>query len=144
VDLDIDSVMQSVRRPFDRVTSDKPKLFIIISLLTVSILAIPAILPHLTHTHMIYHILLHVASLDIAIFLAIVAISAYLRNKSTRLLFMSLGFASLVLVEIFYLFYSSEGMHSIMIDVVEIELTHIILFGMLTLFGIGIFKVNSK
>jgi asparagine N-glycosylation enzyme membrane subunit Stt3 len=144
VDLDIDLVMQSVRRPFDRVTSDKPKLFIIISLLTVSILAIPAILPHLTHTHMIYHILLHVTSLDIAIFLAIVAISAYLRNKSNRLLFMSLGFASLVIVEVFYLFYSTGGIHSIMIDIVEIELTHIILFGMLTLFGIGIFKVNSK
>lgn len=136
--------MQSVRRPFERVTSDKPKLFIIISLLTISILTIPAILPHVTHTHMIYHILLHVASLDIAVFLAIVSISAYLRNKSNRLLFMSLGFVSLVAVEIFYLFYSTEGIHNIMIDVVEMELTHIILFVMLALFGIGVFKVNNK
>lgn len=136
--------MQSVRRPFERVTSDKPKLFIIISLLTISILTIPAILPHVTHTHMIYHILLHVASLDIAVFLAIVSISAYLRNKSSRLLFMSLGFVSLVTVEIFYLFYSTEGIHNIMIDVVEMELTHIILFVMLALFCIGVFKVNNK
>lgn len=136
--------MQSVRRPFERVTSDKPKLFIIISLLTISILTIPAILPHVTHTHMIYHILLHVASLDIAVFLAIVSISAYLRNKSNRLLFMSLGFVSLVAVEIFYLFYSTEGIYNIMIDVVEMELTHIILFVMLALFGIGVFKVNNK
>jgi len=137
-------LMQSVRRPFDRIISDKPKLFIIISLLTVSILAIPAILPHVTHTHMIYHILLHIASLDIAVFLAIIAISAYHRNKSTRLLFMSLGFGFLIAVEVFYLFYSTGGMHNIMIDIVEIELTHVILFGMLTLFGVGIFKVNGK
>jgi hypothetical protein len=136
--------MHSVRGPLGGLTSDRPQLFIIVSLVTVSVLAIPTILPHIIHTHMIYHILLHISSLIIGIFLSTVSVFAYLRNQSARLLFMTFGFLSLVGVEIFYLLSSAEGIRDIIIPVTEIELTHIILLAMLALFAIGVFKMNNR
>ncbi len=136
--------MQSVRGSLQRLTSNKPRLFIIVLLFTVSVLAIPVILPHIFHTHMIYHILLHISSLIIATFISIVSAFAYLQNRSARLLFVTCGFLSLVVVEIFYLLYSTQGEYDIMIPVADIELTHIIIFVMLTLFGIGVLRVYNK
>src|SRR5919106_3240755 len=99
--------MQSGGEPLQNITASKYKLFIIISVLVISILAIPVIFPHLTHTNMIYHIFIHIVSLIIAIFLSVISILAYKRNRGARLLFMSLGFVSLAIVEIMYLFYST-------------------------------------
>lgn len=128
----------------DNIISDKPKLFIIISVIVVSALAIPVIIPHSSHPQHIYHIVLHVASLILSIFLFIVSISSYLRNGGSRLLFMSLGFLALVVVETLFLFYATIGIREILIPVINIELPHIILFAMLTLFGIGVLRVNPK
>ena len=126
------------------IPSNKPKLFILVSVVVVSILAIPLIIPYLNHPQHIYHIVLHIVSLILSIFLCIVSFSSYFRNGGFRLLFMSLGFASLVVVEILFLFYAARGIQDIMIPLVNIELPHIILFAMLALFGIGIVKVNPK
>jgi hypothetical protein len=131
-------------RIIDNLVSDKPKLFIIISAIVVSALAVPVILPHTSHPQHIYHIVLHIASLILSIFLFVVSISSYLRNGGSRLLFMSLGFLSLVIVETLFLFYATRGIIEILVPVVNIELPHIILFMMLTLFGIGILKVNTR
>ena len=139
--------MYSVRKPLriiDNIVSDKPKLFILISIIIVSVLAVPVIIPHTTHPQHIYHIALHIASLILSIFLFIVSLSSYLRNGGSRLLFMSLGFLSLLIVETLFLFYATRGIREILIPVVNIELPHIILFAMLTLFGIGILKVNPR
>jgi hypothetical protein len=131
-------------RIIDNIISDKPKLFVIISAIVVSALAIPLILPHTSHPQHIYHIVLHIASLILSIFLFVVSIASYVRNGGSRLLFMSLGFLSLVIVETLFLFYSARGIREILIPVVNIELPHIILFMMLALFGIGILRVNPR
>src|ERR671918_1850774 len=83
----------------DNIVSDKPKLFIIISVIVVSALAIPVIIPHISYPQHIYHIVLHIGSLILSIFLFIISLFSYLRNGGSRLLFMSLGFLSLVIVE---------------------------------------------
>jgi hypothetical protein len=57
---------------------------------------------------------------------------------------MSLGFLSLAIVEIMYLYYSTIEVEDTTIPGVNIEIPHIILLVMLTLFGIGVFKVNNK
>jgi hypothetical protein len=57
---------------------------------------------------------------------------------------MTLGFFSLVVIEILNLFYSMMTIEDTIIPIVDIEISHIILFVMLTLFGIGVFKVNNK
>ena len=128
----------------DNILSDKPKLFSLVSVVVISILAIPLIIPYMNHPEHLYHIIMHIASLILSIFLCIVSLSSYFRNGGSRLLFMSLGFVSLVVVEILFLFYAARGIQDILIPVVNIELPHIILFAMLALFGIGIVKVNRS
>ena len=137
--------MQSGRIPLQNIVASKYKLFVIISVSIMAILLIPVILPHITHTNMIYHIFLHMVSLIIAVFLSIVSTLAYKRNGSSRLLFMTLGFLSLVVIEILYMFYTMMEIEdtNAIIPVVDIEIPHIILLVMLTLFGIGVFKVND-
>ena len=127
----------------DNIVSDKPKLFIIISVIVVSALAIPVIIPHISYPQHIYHIVLHIGSLILSIFLFIISLFSYLRNGGSRLLFM-LGFLSLVVVETLFLFYAARGIQDILIPVVNIELPHIILFAMLTLFGLGVLRVGPR
>ena len=131
-------------RIINNLVSDKPKLFIVVSVIVVSVLAIPLIIPYISHPQHIYHIILHILSLILAIFLCIVSFSSYFRNGGSRLLFMSLGFISLIVVEVLFLIYAARGIQDILVPGVNIELPHIILFAMLALFGIGIVKVNSR
>ena len=109
-----------------------------------AVMAVPVILPHITDTSMIYHLLLHVISLIIAIFLGLVSILAYLRNGRSRLLFMMFGFLLLSIIEAMYLFDVTSKIEDIVIPIVDIELSHVIFLVMLTLFGIGIFRVNKQ
>ncbi len=119
-----------------------PKLLAIIATALIAVLAIPVIIPHVTHTDLIYHILVHIASVIIAVFLTAISIMAYRRNGGGRLLFMTAGFAVLAFVEFLYLFYATANIEAVMIPIVDIDLSHIILLVMLTLFGIGFLKVN--
>jgi hypothetical protein len=137
-------MQSSSRAPVKKFVDSKPKLLALISLIVIGILAVPVILPHVDHVNMIYHILLHLASLIISIFLGTVSLIAYKRNRSSRLLFMALGFLSLVVIECLYLGFATTNIEDIIIPVVRIELPHVILFVMLTLFGIGVFRVSNK
>ncbi|HYA84878.1 MAG TPA: hypothetical protein VEH06_15730, partial [Candidatus Bathyarchaeia archaeon] len=121
----------------------RPKLLAIITLVITAIMAVPVILPHITDTSTIYHILLHLASLIIAIFLGIVSILAYLRNRSSRLLFMMFAFVSLSIIEGMYLFDVSSNIEDIVIPGVDIEASHLIFLVTLTLFGLGVFWVSK-
>jgi hypothetical protein len=135
--------MQTGRAPIRHITDSKPKLFVIISIVVISLLALPVILPHITHQSMIYHISLHIISLIIAVFLSSVSILAFNRNRNVRMLFMTLGFALLAVIETLYLFHATANLEDVIIPVVDVELSHIILLVMLTLFGVGVLKVNK-
>ena len=126
-----------------RAIGSKSKLLIIVTASVIAILSIPVILPHITHPSMIYHIFLHIISLIIALFLSIVSILSYKRSNSGRILFMTLGFFALAVIEILYLFHATANIEDVIIPIVDIELSHVILFVMLTLFGIGVLKVNK-
>ena len=63
----------------------KPVLLGLITALVVGVVA-PLVVPHVAHPSMIYHIMLHLAGLTIAIFLSIVSILAYSRNRTARML----------------------------------------------------------
>ncbi|HYA81934.1 MAG TPA: hypothetical protein VEH06_00600 [Candidatus Bathyarchaeia archaeon] len=125
------------------IASSKPKLLAVVTVVVLSLMVVPVILPHISDTSTIYHLLLHIISLIIAIFLGIVSILAYLKNGRWRLLFMMLGFFLLSGVETIYLFNVSSNVEDIVIPVVDIELSHVIFLAMLTLFGIGIFTVSK-
>ena len=135
--------MQTIRLQFHNLTSSKPKLLATITAVILAIMTIPVILPHITDKSTIYHIFLHIASVIIAIFLGVVSILAYLRNRSFRLLFMMFAFISLSVTESMYLFDVSSKMEDIVIPGVDIEVSHVIFLIALTLFGIGIFRVSK-
>jgi hypothetical protein len=136
--------MQTVRASLCNITSSKPKLLAVVAAGVLSVMVVPVILPHISDTSMIYHVLLHVISLIIAIFLGLVSILAYLRNGRSRLLFMMFGFLLLSIIEATYLFDVTSKIEDIVIPIVDIELSHVNFLVMLTLFGIGIFRVNKQ
>jgi hypothetical protein len=121
----------------------KPILFGLITAIVVGVVA-PLVIPHATHPSMIYHILLHMTGLTIAIFLSTVSFLAYSRNTTTRLLLMAVGFVTLALVEFFYLLQAGGlVLGQVIIPAANIELSHIILLIMVSLFGLGVLKVNK-
>ena len=121
----------------------KPVLLGLITALVVGVLA-PLVIPHIAHPSMIYHIVLHMAGLTITIFLSVVSVLAYSRNSTTRMLLMAVGFMSLALVEFFYLLQAGGiVIGQVVIPAVNIELSHIILLIMVSLFGLGVLKVNK-
>ena len=126
-----------------RAIGSKPKLLTIVTALVIAILSIPVILPHIMHPSMIFHIFLHIISLIIALFLSIVSILSYKRSNSVRVLFMTFGFFALAVIEILYLFHATANLEDVIIPIVDAELSHVILLVMLTLFGIGVLKVNK-
>jgi hypothetical protein len=136
--------MQTVRTSLYNIISSKLKLLAVVTAAVLAVMAVPVILPHITDTSMIYHLLLHVISIIIAIFLDLVSIVAYLRNGRSRLLFMMFGFLLLSIIEATYLFDATSKIEDIVIPIVDIELSHVIFLVMLTLFGIGIFRVNKQ
>ena len=135
--------MQTIRLQFHNIISSKSKLLATITAVIIAIMAIPVILPHITDKSTIYHIFVHIASVIIAIFLGIVSILAYLRNRRIRLLFMTLAFFSLPVIEAMYLFDVSSNMEDLVIPGVDIEISHVIFLIMLSLFGIGIFRTDK-
>jgi hypothetical protein len=136
--------MQTVRASLYSIISSKLKLLAVVTAAVLAVMAVPVILPHITDTSTIYHLLLHVISIIIAIFLGLVSILAYLRNGRSRLLFMMFGFLLLSIIEATYLFDVTSKIEDIVIPIVDIELSHVIFLVMLTLFGIGIFRVNKQ
>jgi hypothetical protein len=120
----------------------KPVLLALVTALVLGVVA-PFVIPHAAHPSMIYHIILHMAGLAIAIFLSLVSFLAYSRNTTTRMLLMAVGFMTLAVVEFFYLLQAGGiAVVQFVIPAVNIELSHIILLVMVSLFGLGGLKVN--
>jgi len=117
----------------------------LLGLITAVVIGIvaPLIMPHLAHSSMIYHITLHIASMTIAVFLSIVSLIAYTRSSGGRLLFMTLGFMALAVVEFLYLLDASGTARLFDFSGLGIELPHVILLAMLAMFGLGVLKVNK-
>jgi FtsH-binding integral membrane protein len=135
--------MQSIRPSIQNMIANKVKLLIAISIIAIAVLSIPVILPHIEHPSMIYHIILHIVSLVVAVFLTTISAVAYRRSGSSRVLFMFFGFLTLTAVELIFLFSATNDIGEIAIPFIQIELPHIILLVMLTLFGVGVIKANN-
>lgn len=133
------NVLQS-HTGYKRISENKLYVF---SLICVVVTAgfLPVILPHIMHPYMIYHIILHVASLSVAFFLSFISVAAYVKNRSVKLLLMALGFLTLVLVEAVMLLSATGNLNTI-IPQINIDISHFILLIMITLFGAGILKIN--
>ncbi|HKQ21449.1 MAG TPA: hypothetical protein VJS91_05380 [Nitrososphaeraceae archaeon] len=127
--------------PLQDLTLFKLKLFGIINVL-VALGTVPVTISHITHLYMVYDIILHVVSLAISIFLAYIGVAAYVRDGRARLLFMSLGFVTLAIFESLLLLSATDNIDITTIPTVNIELPHLVLLVVITLFGIGVLKVK--
>jgi hypothetical protein len=120
----------------------KPILLGLTTAIIVGVIA-PLVIPHISHPSMIYHIILHLAGMTIAAFLGLISCLAYKRVRGTRILLMTIGFMALGITEILYLLDAMEIFPMAHLPTANIELSHVILLIMLTLFGVGVLK-NSE
>ena len=135
--------LQSASVKIQRVMVSKPKLFLIISLLTIAVLVPSAILPYINHPFFVYRISLHMASIIISVFLIVVSILTYRRTGSIKILYTSIAFLSLLVVELTFLLQIIDSSSRIMIPMAYRELPHILLLAMLALFGLGVLRVEK-
>jgi hypothetical protein len=115
----------------------------LVTALVVAVLA-PILILHVAPPSMIFHVVLHMVGLTIAIFLGIVSLRAYSRNTTARMLLMTVGFLTLASAEFLHLLQAGVIMRGqVMIPIVNVELSHIILLIVVSLFGLGVLKVNK-
>lgn len=133
------------RRSKSELVKESQSKTLLLGLITAVVIGVvaPLIVTHLAHPSMIYHIILHIASLTVAIFLTVVSILAYARSTTSRLLFMTLGFIALAVVESLYLLETVWAGSVIGISATGIELPHVILLVMLALFALGVLRVSK-
>jgi hypothetical protein len=124
--------------------SNKTNLFLVLSLAFISIVTYPLILPHISHPSMIYHIGVHIASFNVALFLTFTSVSSFRKTKSKRVLLTSLSFGTLLIVEFLYLLQSSNVLGEYHLPYIGVEVPHILLLFMLVFFAVGIIKVEKR
>ena len=93
----------------------KPELILIITALTTAVLISTAILPNIHHPYFVYRISIHIASIIISVFLIVVSILSYRRTGSIKILYISVAFLSLLVVELIFLLQIIDGSSRIMI-----------------------------
>jgi hypothetical protein len=121
----------------------KPILLGITTAIIVGVIT-PLVIPHISHPSMIYHIILHLAGMTIAAFLGLVSLLAYKRVRTIRILLMTIGFIALGTTEILYFLDALDIFPVAHLPIANIELPHVILLIMLTMFGVGILKNSSS
>jgi membrane-associated HD superfamily phosphohydrolase len=125
------------------IVGSKPKLLGLISVVTIVIFVPLVIIPHMQRPYLIYFISMHVASIAISSFLIIASLLAYYRTGSSKILYTTVGFSSLLIVELFFLLQVIPGTSTAMQRGLYVGLPHILLLLMLTLFGLGVLKVEK-
>lgn len=118
----------------------KSMLFSIIVAGIVSILAIPIIIPHLFHGYHIAHILLHVAGIALSVFISVLAIFAFYKLKTKRLLFSAIAFLTFLSAEIVLLVDSTWPTIYDLGEVTLNEVGHLLTFATLGLLALGVFR----
>lgn len=77
----------------------KSSLFGIVIATIIGSLAVPVILPNIFHGFHIYHILLHVTGICVAVFLGVLAVVAYSKLHTKRLLLSAIAFSIFIAAE---------------------------------------------
>jgi len=123
-----------------RIFEKKSRLFSIVVIGVVSILALPVILPHLLHGFHIAHILLHVGGLTLAVFIAIIATFAYAKLRTKRLLFSAIAFNVFIIAEVVLLIDITWPSVFYLVNMSLQEVGHLLTFMALGLLALGVFR----
>jgi hypothetical protein len=82
--------------------------------------------------------------LNVAIFLTFVSILSFKKTKSKKVLLTFLSFSIMLVVEFLYLLQSTDLLGDYHIPYIEVEIPHMLLLFMLSLFAIGVIKVERR
>ena len=118
----------------------KSTLFSIIVTGVIVILALPIIIPHLFHGYHIAHIFLHIGGITLAVFISTLAISAYVRLRTKRLLLSAIAFTTFIGAELALLVDSSYP-YVFDFGILPLnEVGHLLTFITLGLLALGVFR----
>jgi len=115
-------------------------LFSIVSIMMVGFLAIPVIIPHILHGSHMAHIGLHIGGITFAVFITILAVLAYSKLKTKRMLITSVAFGIFMAAE-FVLLIDATWPTLYDFDVMPLlEVGHLLTFGTLGMLVLGVFR----
>ena len=118
----------------------KSTLFSIVVTGVIVTLALPIIIPHLFHGYHIAHIFLHIGGITLAVFISILAISAYIRLRTKRLLLSAIAFSTFIGAESVLLVDSTwPTVYDFGIFPLS-EVGHLLTFVTLGLLALGVFR----
>ena len=107
----------------------------------VSACTIPILYPHVYHGTHIYHLALHVAGIILSLIMATLSINSFFMHRAKKMIVVSSAFLMFTAAELVQLL-EAEKTHIHNFWESPTEISHIMLFGMLVLFAIAIFKRN--
>jgi hypothetical protein len=93
---------------------------------------------------MIYHIIIHIISFDMALFLTCISVLSFKKTKSKKVLLTSSSFGFLLVIELLYLLQSSKIIGEFPIPYIGGDISHILLLFIILLFAMGVIKVKKK
>ena len=118
----------------------KSTLFSVVVIGVVAILAIPVIVPHILHGFHLAHIFLHVAGITLAVFITILAILAYSKLKTKRLLLSTFAFATFIAAEAVLVIDATWPTLYDLGYLSLLEIGHLLTFSTLGLLALGVFR----
>lgn len=118
----------------------KSTLFSIVVTGVIAILAIPIIVPHLLHGYHLIHIFLHVGGITLAVFITTLAILAYSKLKTKRLLLSAIAFAVFIGAESVLLIDATWPTIYYVGETSLLEIGHLLTFSTLGLLALGVFR----
>ena len=131
--------MITLLRP-ENLVERKSTLFSIIVTGVIAILALPIIIPHLFHGYHLAHIFLRIGGIRLAVFISTLAISAYVRLRTKRLLLSAIAFTTFIGAESALLVDSSYP-NVFDFGILPLnEVGHLLTFITLGLLALGVFR----
>ena len=131
--------MNELFRP-ENLVERKSRLFSIVVVGVVSILALPVILPHILHGFHFAHILLHIGGITLAVFIAILATFAYTKLKTKRLLLSAFAFHTFISAEVVLLVDTTWPSTFYLGTMSLQEMGHLLTLTTLGLLALGVFR----
>ena len=118
----------------------KSTIFSLVVIGVVAILAIPVIVPHMLHGFHLAHIFLHIAGITLAVFITVLAILAYSKLKTKRLLLSMYAFATFIAAEAVLVVDATWPTLYDLGDISLLEVGHLLTFSTLGLLALGVFR----
>lgn len=132
-------ILITLFRP-ETILERKSTLFSIVVTGVIAILALPIIVPHMLHGYHLAHIFLHVGGITLAVFITILAVFAYYRLRTKRLLLSAVAFANFIGAEV-VLLVDATWPTVFDFDLMSIsEIGHLLTFVTLGLLALGVFR----